>query len=310
MGLGMLDRSVVAVPLSHVTGLIAQLCTMTLVHGTVILIDGFKAATFLPIASSERMTHTVMVPTMYQLCLMQPDLGAHDLSHWRIGAYGGAPMVPATISAIAKVWPGLQLMNAYGATETTSPATVMPPSDTAKRPDSVGLAVPCAELQVVDLNGQALTSGEIGEIWIRGPMVVKSYWDNPTATSEAFSNGFWRSGDIGRIDAEGYVQVLDRIKDVIIRGGYKVYSSEVEAVLLEHPAVVEAAIIGMPCDILGERVCAFVCLRALVSEKTLIDWCKARVSDYKVPEQWRMGTEFLPRNANGKLMKKIMRQAL
>jgi len=310
MALGALDRSLVAVPLSHVTGLIAQLCTMALVHGTVILMGGFKAATFLPKASSERMTHTVMVPTMYQLCLMQSDVAAHDLSHWRIGAYGGAPMVPATIAAIAKTWSGLRLMNAYGATETTSPATIMPPSDTAKRPDSVGRAVPCAELQVVDSNGQPLPSGAIGEIWIRGPMVVKAYWNDPAATAQAISNGFWRSGDIGRIDSEGYVQVLDRIKDVIIRGGYKVYSSEVEAVLLEHPAVVEAAIIGMPCDILGERVCAFVCLRALVNEKALFDWCKERLSDYKVPEQWRMGTDPLPRNANGKLMKKTLRQTL
>ncbi len=310
MGLGALDRSLVAVPLSHVTGLIAQLCTMALVHGTVILMGGFKAATFLPKASSERMTHTVMVPTMYQLCLMQADVATYDLSHWRIGAYGGAPMVPATIAAIAKAWPGLRLMNAYGATETTSPATIMPPTDTAKRPDSVGRAVPCAELQVVDSNGQALPSGGIGEIWIRGPMVVKAYWNNPTATAQAISNGFWRSGDIGRIDSEGYVQVLDRIKDVIIRGGYKVYSSEVEAVLLEHPAVAEAAIIGVPCDILGERVCAFVCLRTIASEKALLDWCKERLSDYKVPEQWCMGTEPLPRNANGKLMKKTLRQTL
>lgn len=310
MGLGALDRSLVAVPLSHVTGLIAQLCTMALVHGTVILMGAFKAASLLPKASSERMTHTVMVPTMYQLCLMQADVAAHDLSHWRIGAYGGAPMVPATIAAIAKAWPRLRLMNAYGATETTSPATIMPPSDTAKRPDSVGRAVPCAELQVVDSNGQALPSGAIGEIWIRGPMVVKAYWNDPSATAQAISNGFWRSGDIGSIDSEGYVQVLDRIKDVIIRGGYKVYSSEVEAVLLAHPAVVEAAIIGMPCDILGERVCAFVCLRAIASEKTLLDWCKERLSDYKVPEQWRMGTEPLPRNANGKLMKKTLRQTL
>ena len=310
MGLGGQDRSLVAVPLSHVTGLVAQLCTMTLVHGSIILMGGFKAVTFLPKAASERMTHTVMVPTMYQLCLMQADVQTHDLSHWRIGAYGGAPMVPATIAAVAKTWPGLQLMNAYGATETTSPATVMPPSDTAKRPDSVGRAVPCAELQVVDPDGQALPIGDIGEIWIRGPMVVKAYWNNPTATAESFSNGFWRSGDIGRIDAEGYVQVLDRIKDVIIRGGYKVYSSEVEAALLEHPDVIEAAIIAVPCDILGERVGAFVCLRAPVSEKTLFEWCKQRLSDYKVPEQWRTGADPLPRNANGKLMKQVMRQSL
>lgn len=310
MGLGAMDRSVVAVPLSHVTGLVAQLCTMALVHGTLILVDGFKAADFLPLIARERMTHTVMVPTMYQLCLMQPDLESYDLSHWRIGAYGGAPMVPATIAAIAKSWPGLQLMNAYGATETTSPATLMPPSDTAKRPDSVGRAVPCAELRIVDADGQGLQDGAVGEIWIRGPMVVKGYWNNPAATAEAITDGYWHSGDIGRIDSDGYVQVLDRIKDVIIRGGYKVYSSEVEAVLLDHPAVAEAAIVGVHCDILGERVRAFVCLRGAVTDKALSDWCLQRLSDYKVPEQWRIGTEALPRNANGKVMKQALRQTL
>lgn len=310
MGLGARDRSVVAVPLSHVTGLVAQLCTMALVHGALILVDGFKAVDFLPLIARERMTHTLMVPSMYQLCLMQPDLESHDLSHWRIGAYGGAPMVPATIAAIAKTWPSLQLMNAYGATETTSPATLMPPSDTANRPDFVGRAVPCAELRVVDATGQVLRDGEVGEIWIRGPMVVKGYWNNPIATAEAITDGFWHSGDIGTIDSNGYVQVLDRIKDVIIRGGYKVYSSEVEAVLLEHPAVIEAAIIGVPCEVLGERVRAFVSLRSPVPDGVLTDWCFQRLSDYKVPEQWRTGTEPLPRNANGKVMKQALRKSL
>ena len=283
---------------------------MALVHGALILVDGFKAVDFLPLIARERMTHTLMVPSMYQLCLMQPDLESHDLSHWRIGAYGGAPMVPATIAAIAKTWPSLQLMNAYGATETTSPATLMPPSDTANRPDFVGRAVPCAELRVVDATGQVLRDGEVGEIWIRGPMVVKGYWNNPIATAEAITDGFWHSGDIGTIDSNGYVQVLDRIKDVIIRGGYKVYSSEVEAVLLEHPAVIEAAIIGVPCEVLGERVRAFVSLRSPVPDGVLTDWCFQRLSDYKVPEQWRTGTEPLPRNANGKVIKQALRKSL
>lgn len=135
----------------------------------------FKAAEFAQLAAAERITHTVMVPAMYNLCLLLPDLEKHDLSAWRIGAYGGAPMPTATIDGVASRLPGLTLMNAYGATETCSPATIMPPGMTAEHRDSVGLAVPCGEICVVDESGDEVPRGEVGEIWIAGPMVVPGY---------------------------------------------------------------------------------------------------------------------------------------
>ncbi|NWG73505.1 MAG: acyl--CoA ligase [Rubrivivax sp.] len=310
MALGACDRSLVAVPLSHVTGLVAQLWAMARCAGALVLMDTFKAADCLALAARERITHTVMVPAMYQLCLMQGGLDQHDLSAWRIGAYGGAPMAPATIGALAEALPDLRLMNAYGATETSSPATLLPPDLAATRSDSVGMAVPCGELCVVDPEGRPLPPGTIGEVWIRGPMVVRGYWDNPSATAQAFTDGWWHSGDLGRLDEQGFLQVLDRVKDVINRGGYKVFSSEVEAVLAQHPAVAESAIVGYACPVLGERVHAFVSLRprADTDADALRAFCAERLSDYKVPERWTLGHDPLPRNANGKLMKRALRE--
>lgn len=313
MGLNPQDRTAVAVPLSHVTGLVAQLYGMLYCGGCMVVMPQFKAADFIRLAAAEKITHTIMVPAMYNLCLLLPDLSSHDLSHWRIGAYGGASMPTATIDGLAVKLPGLVLMNAYGATETCSPATIMPPGQTAAHRDSVGQVVPCGEICVVDEQGNELPRGGVGEIWIAGPMVVSGYWHNPQATVSEFTGGFWHSGDIGSMDAEGFVRILDRKKDVIIRGGYKVYCASVENVLCEHPQVIEAALVGVPCAVLGERVHAFVCVREL-NEQTQASALQAYgarlLADYAVPETWTIGTEPLPRNLNGKIVKRELRQSL
>jgi acyl-CoA synthetase (AMP-forming)/AMP-acid ligase II len=312
MGLTRADRSIAAVPLSHVTGLVALIATMARCAGTLIVMPAFKAAEFLALAAREGMTHTVLVPAMYNLCLLERDFDRHDLSAWRIGGYGGAPMPVPTIARFAEKLPQLGLMNLYGATETTSPATMMPARETARRSDSVGLAVPCGELRVMDDAGREVGVGEPGELWIRGPMVVAGYWNDAAATAREFTGGFWHSGDIGSIDAEGFVRVFDRKKDVVNRGGYKVYCAEVESALLEHPAVVEAAIVAVPCLVLGERVHAFVTLRepAAVRGEALRAFCLERLADYKAPETFSLRTDPLPRNANGKVLKRALREQL
>jgi acyl-CoA synthetase (AMP-forming)/AMP-acid ligase II len=247
------------------------------------------------------MTHTVLVPAMYNLCLLERDFERHDLSRWRIGGYGGAPMPPATIARFAEKLPHLGLMNLYGATETTSPATMMPAHETARHPDSVGRVVPCGEMRVEP----------DGELWIKGPMVVRGYWNDRAATAREFTDGFWHSGDIGSIDAEGFVYVRDRKKDLINRGGYKVYSVEVEGALAEHPSVLEAAVVARPCPVLGERVHAFVALKeSRISETELQAFCAERLADYKVPETFTFQSEPLPRNANGKVLKRELRDSL
>jgi acyl-CoA synthetase (AMP-forming)/AMP-acid ligase II len=311
MGLSQGDRSLLAVPATHITGLVAVLLAMVHAGGATVLLPGFKARTFLEAAAAERITHAVLVPAMYNLCLLEPDFRAFDLSAWRIGAYGGAPMPEATIERLAQVLPRLQLMNAYGATETTSPATLMPFGHTARHPDSVGRAVPCAEVRIMDEAGREAAPGTAGEVWIKGPMVVPGYFANDTATQGAFVAGFWRSGDIGSLDEAGYLRVFDRQKDMINRAGYKVFSAEVENVLARHPQIVEAAVVARPDPVLGEKVHAFVRTSGdQLDEGAVRAFCRKQLADYKVPEFWTISTETLPRNANGKLQKDLLRRRI
>jgi len=312
MALTAADRGAAVVPLSHVTGLVGLLMVMVRVAGTLLVTPAFKAADFLAFAERERMSFTIMVPAMYNLCLLQDGFGRRDLSAWRVGAYGGAPMPTAAIDALARQLPGLVLMNAYGATETASPATLMPPGQTDGHRDSVGRTVQCGHIVIMGEDGREVPRGETGEIWIGGPMVVKGYWNNPAATAENFTGGYWHSGDIGSMDSEGYVYVFDRRKDMLNRGGYKIYSVEVENTLCQHPAVMEAAVVGKPCLVLGERVHVFVALKegARLTQEELITFCAERLADYKVPESVTIRREPLPRNANGKLLKRELREAL
>ena len=310
LGLRSDDRSIAAVPLAHVTGIAANIMPMARCAGALIIVAEFKAADYLRTASRERVTHTVMVPAMYNLCLLQIDFDSYDLSAWRIGGYGGAPMPVATIERLAERLPGLKLVNAYGSTETSSPSTIMPPEFTGSHSDSVGLPCPGADIVVMDATGREVPRGEIGEIWIRSASVVKGYWNNPRATVEGFTSGYWHSGDLGSIDADNFVRVFDRQKDMINRGGLKIFSAEVESVLAAHPAVVESAVIARPCPVLGERVHAVVVVRADIDSPALRSWCAERLSDYKVPETIVISTEPLPRNANGKILKRDLRDEM
>ena len=308
------ERAALAVPASHVTGLVAVIVTMLSVGGCVVIVPAFKAEPFIALMAAERISHTMMVPAMYTLCLMQPGFATADLSAWRIGSYGGAPMPVATIDALQARLPGLVLLNAYGATETTSPTTMMPMGQTRAHADTVGVPLPAARVKVMDDDGRELPVGETGELWIAGPMVVPGYWANPEATAASFTAGHWHSGDLGAVDADGYVRVFDRKKDMLNRGGYKIFSVEVENVLMAWPGMVEAAIVGRPCPVLGERVHACVHVAAGSAahgdDAALRAFCATRLADYKVPETISWHAEPLPRNANGKLMKRLLRGQL
>jgi len=309
------DRAALAVPASHVTGLIAVVAAMLHAGGTVVVVPAFRAESFIALLAAERVTHTLMVPAMYNLCLLHPSFAGAQLDAWRIGGYGGAPMPVATIDALTARLPGLTLLNAYGATETTSPVTMMPMGHTRAHADSVGVALPAADIRVMDDEGREVPAGDTGELWIGGPMVVPGYWANPEATAAGFTAGYWHSGDLGSVDAEGYVRVFDRKKDMLNRGGYKIYSVEVENVLMGWPGMVEAAIVGKPCPVLGERVHAFVHVApgtpgATPDDAALRAFCAARLADYKVPESITWCDAPLPRNANGKLMKRLLRAQL
>ena len=283
---------------------------MLRVGGCVLMLREFKARAFLELARRERMTFTLVVPAIYNLCLREPDFAGFDLSHWRVGGFGGAPMPLGTILALAQKLPQLVLVNAYGATETTSPTTIMPLGQQAAHLDSVGAVLPCGEVRVMDDEGREVARGETGELWIAGAMVVPGYWDDAAATQREFCGGYWKSGDIGSIDAAGYVRILDRKKDLINRGGYKVYCAEVENVLSLHPAVLESALIARPDPVLGEKAQAFV-LRSdpACSAEELRAHCALHLADYKLPDFITFVEHPLPRNANGKLLKRRLRES-
>jgi O-succinylbenzoic acid--CoA ligase len=239
---------------------------------------------------------------------LQPNFFTADLSAWRVGGFGGSPMPVPTVQALGKALPGLTLVNCYGSTETSSPSTIMPLGLSAIHHDSVGIAAPCADVRVMNENGEPVALGESGELWIGGPMVVPGYWDNPVATANGFAEGYWRSGDVGSVDALGLVRVFDRIKDMINRGGFKIYSVEVENTLMAFPGVVEAAVVGHPCPVLGERVHAYLYAPNSKHDADAVRaHCAKRLADYKVPEEIFFSDTSLPRNPNGKLLKRSLR---
>lgn len=309
MGMGPQDRSIIAVPMSHVTGLVALVAVAAYAGAALVIMREFNAESFLKLVESERATHTLLVPTMFALCLLRSDVSQKDLSSWRVSGYGGAIMPEATLARISKVLPDLDLINCYGATETTSPAVMMPPELVAERTSEVGLPVACGDVRVMDSEGVELPAGETGEIWIKGPMVVPGYWNNPDATAKEFVGSYWKSGDLGTKDERGFISIIDRIKDVINRGGYKIYASEVENHLLLHDDVNEIAVVAKSCPVLGERVHAFVVANPACEQTDLIRHCREDLAEFKQPEKYHFVSE-LPRNANGKVLKRRLKLIL
>lgn len=300
----MRDRTLLVIPLFHVTGLIGQLMHMLMAGGAVVLMRSYKTSTMLQMMERERITFLFTVPTIYVLMLMNQDLDRYDLSSWRIAAYGGAPMSLDTIKELEFRFFNLMLHNAYGATETSSPATIMIAGETANRPASVGLPVPVGELNIVDSEGRPLGAGEVGELWIKGPMVIPRYWNNPEANRKEFSGEFWLSGDMAKIDEDGFVYILDRKKDMINRGGEKIFSIEVENVLYSHPKVMEASVVGVPDSVFGEQVKAVIVVKPgmALTEEEVRSYVALKLADYKVPKYVSFMEE-LPRNPGGKVIK-------
>jgi long-chain acyl-CoA synthetase len=227
-------------------------------------------------------------------------------------SYGGAPAAPELVERIEKVFPHMRktLTTAYGLTETASVATAHGGDDYFSHPGSVGRAAPTIEIRVVDDQGVDRPAGERGEIWIKGPTVMnRGYWLRPDANEASFSDGWFHTGDIGYLDADGFLYLVDRAKDMIIRGGENVYCVEIENVLFDHPDVVDAAVVGVPHKTLGEEVKAVVQLRdgATTSEEDLREFCRAHLANFKVPEYVEFRDEPLPRNPAGKVLKNLLR---
>lgn len=303
------DRMLLVIPGTHISGLLAVILVTLQTGGCIVCRRAFRAAEVLDTIAAERITAAVMVPAMYNLLLLEPDLPQRDLSSWRIGHFGGAAMAEVTIRRLAEALPGLKLYNGFGATETLSAVSLTGPLGPGDALDSVGPLLPCIDIRVLDAEGREVPPGQPGELWIRGPGNAIGYWDNPQATRAAFVGGYWRSGDIGSVDAAGLLRVFDRIKDMINRGGYKVFCVELENVIHEFPGVIEVAAVPGPCPVLGERVHVFVHARTPPDPEALRAFCRARLADYKVPDVVTFSPDPLPRNLNGKLSKEPLKAA-
>ena len=301
--------SLTVIPLFHATALSAGLMGAMAAGHTNIFMRKFEAVRAMEIIEREKVNVTGGVPTIAWQILEHPERHRYDLSSLESVGYGGAPSAPELVRKIAaelKAAPG----NGWGMTETTATVTTHSGEDYLNRPDSCGPPVAVADLQIRAEDGvTVLPTGQIGELWARGPMIVKEYWNKPEASAATFVDGWVRTGDLARLDEEGFCFILDRAKDMVIRGGENIYSTEVENVLYDHPAVTDCALIGLPHRILGDEPAAVVHLApsAQASEAELQDWVRARLAAFKVPVAIRFTADMLPRNANGKILKRDLK---
>jgi acyl-CoA synthetase (AMP-forming)/AMP-acid ligase II len=283
----------------------------------VVLLKSFDVETLLSSIEKHRITSTAMAPTMLAMLLEDPIGERFDLSSLRRIGYGAAAMPAEVLRRARARWPGVNFSTGFGMTELAGNVMFLSPADHDRAADqglpilrSVGRQMPLSRVRVVDDEGRDVAVGEPGEIVVKGDQVLMGYWKNPEATKSSFFEGGWfRSGDVARWDEDGYLYIVDRKKDMILTGGENVYPREVEEVLYEHPAVVEAAVVGAPDPKWGEKVVAVICARSEVSGEELIAFCRARIASYKKPRHV-VFIDALPKNASGKVLKRELRDRI
>jgi long-chain acyl-CoA synthetase len=308
--LGPDDRAGTALPLFHVYGQACILATTMRVGASLSLLPRFDPHEMLALIRDHRLSTTAGVPTMWNAMLHAAgDADPGDFASLRLASSGGASL-PGEIKRAFEERFGCTILEGYGLTETTGSATVQV-AGRATTVGSVGAALPGCEIAVRALDGAELPPGEIGEVHLRGPVVMKGYWGRPEATAEVLHDGWLATGDLGRLDEAGELHIVDRKKELVIRGGYNVYPREVEEVLYEHPDVVEAAVVGVPHDHYGEEVAAAIALRPGVTPDAaaLRAWAKERLSAYKVPHLVAF-VDTLPKGATGKILKRAIDRSL
>ncbi len=299
-------------PLFHVSGCHSGLVVGVIAGVKMIMPVGrFDPDEALRLIQDEGVNTWAAVPTMVWRVCEHPARHDYDTSTLTSVAFGGSPSAEELQRKIRDTFPNVKVTtNAYGLTETSSVATVNSGANAIAKPDSVGLPVPTVELQIVDPAGAPLRVGETGEVCIRGPILMAGYWGKPEATAEAIdADGWLHTGDIGHLDDEGFLFITDRKKDMIIRGGENIYCVEIENRLVEHPAVADAAIIGVPHAELGEEVKAVVQIEPgeTLTEDEVRAWVRETLAEFKVPPYVELREERLPRNASGKLLKNVLR---
>jgi long-chain acyl-CoA synthetase len=303
------NRGLGTLPLSHSYGLLITIAGMHSPERVVaVLLRWFDPVASLELIAEHGLQQTAVVPTMLQIFLSQP-LENYDLSSLRFVTSGGAPLAADVAEQFIRRVPGVSIRQGYGLTETAALISSSPVG--REKPGSVGLPVPGTELQIVDEQGGNLPAGEVGEILARSPGVMRGYWHSPDESANALRDGWLYTGDLGYLDEQGYLFIVDRKKDLIIRGGFNVYPRDVEDALLEHPALEGAGVVGRPDPVHGEEIVAYVSLRpdAMLTAEELIAWARERIGGYKYPREVHVVDE-VPLTAVGKVDRKALRALL
>jgi len=299
-------RNLVSVPLFHVTGCNSQLLPVCETGDTLVIMPAFEVQAFLQAIRDEHINLLTSVPAVYWFAINQSNFNEIDATAIKWLTYGGAPIAPDLVARIMEAFPNALVGNGFGLTECSSVATFLPHEFAHLRPETVGFAAPVVDVDLFDVDPET----GAGELLIRGANVVKGYWNKPEATADTFVKGWLHTGDMARIDGEGFVQIVDRKKDMICRGGENVYCVEVENALAAHPAVYEVAVIGVPDTMMGEKVGAVVVARPgqTLEVSDLLAFAVKHLADFKVPQYVIVRKDPIPRNPGGKMLKPVLRR--
>ena len=303
---------ILIVPLFHVTGCIAVMMSCFSAGYKLVMMYKWDPSRALELIERERITQFVGVPTQSWDLLECPDFASRDTSSLASVGGGGAPAPPELVKRVDKSFKSGRPSIGYGMTETNAYGPGNSGDDYVRKPTSCGRVVPAVQMRVTDDDGNELGPNEVGELWFRGPNLIRGYWNRPEATAETIVDGWLRSGDIGRIDDEGFVYVQDRAKDMVLRAGENVYCAEVEAAIYEHPAVYEAAVFGVPHERLGEEVAVAIVPKdgESIDEDGLKTFLGERLAPFKIPSRLLVQSDPLPRNPAGKFLKRQLRDEI
>ncbi len=302
------DKIICCVPLFHITGLACLILSPIFSGIACVYMKQFKTKDFLEIMAKEKVTQYMGVVNVIWLMVNHPDFDQYDFSSFRTVLFGGSPATEEMVRGIFSKLPHIQISVGYGLTESFAMVTTTPFEDALRKIKAVGQCLPTVEARIVDNEGNELPTGTIGEIVLKGAKSFKGYWKKPEATRETIVDGWVHTGDIGKIDGEGFIYILDRKKDMINRAGEKIYSLEVENVICDNPKVLEVAVVGVPDTVMGEVVKACIALKAseTATEEEVKKFCAERLADYKVPKFVEF-MDCLPRNPAGKVSKPELR---
>jgi acyl-CoA synthetase (AMP-forming)/AMP-acid ligase II len=300
------DRTLIIAPMFHATGINSQLTAFLSIGGCSIIRPFFLPDDTLSQIQAEKITFGAGVAAMFYFLLNLPTWNDYDLSSLRYFVFGGSPVPVELFNQMIEAMPHVKFGNVWGLTESTSIVTYNPHADILRVPESVGPPAPIYEVKVVEPGVMdEVPRGRVGELCVKGPNVAKGYWNNTQATQETFIDGWVRTGDLGYMDEDGYVYIVDRLKDMIVSGGENIYCLEVENAIMQHPAVLDAAVVGVPDPVMQEAVKAVIVLRPgmTATEDEIRDHCKKLIASYKKPKHVVFAEGMLPRNPGGKVIK-------